>query len=179
VIGVAIKGVYGPPDCSDLSTRYPTTLAVVLGAQLRVAEWEGVATPVPETGIEIGEFGALLAIVIVPEKVAADAGVNTTPSATACPGATIEPASAEDALKLAGEMLTALIVAGAFPELVSVMTAVLLEPTTIFPKLKLEESAVSCGVPVGCTTESMAGALIKLPAGLLTTTVKIEPSSVR
>lgn len=133
----------------------------------------------PETGIEIGEFCALLAMVTVPEKAAAVAGVNTTPSVTACPGATTVPASAEEALKLCAEMLTPVIVAGALPELVSVMIAVLLEPTTIFPKLKFEESAVSCGVPVGCTTDSMAGVLIKLPAELLTTTVKIEPSSVR
>jgi hypothetical protein len=152
---------------------------VVLAFQLRVAEWAGVVTPVPETGIDIGEFVALLAIVIVPEKAVADAGVNTTPSVTACPGATIDPASAEEMLKLCAEMLTPLIVVGTLPEFVSVMIAVLLEPTTIFPKLKLEESAVSCGEPDGCTTDSMAGALIRLPAALLTTTVKIEPSSVR
>ncbi len=135
--------------------------------------------PVPETGIDIGEFGALLAIVIVPEKAVAVAGVNTTPSVTACPGAMIEPASVEEMLKPWAATMTPLIVVGALPELASLTTAELLEPTTIFPKLKLEESAASCGVPVGCTTESMAGVLIRLPAALLTTTVKIEPSSVR
>jgi hypothetical protein len=152
---------------------------VVLAFQLRVAECAGVVTPVPETGIEIGEFVALLAMVIVPEKAAAVAGVNTTPSVTACPGATLDPESAEEVLKFCAEMLTLLIVAGAVPELVSVMIAELLEPTTTFPKLKLEESALSCGEPDGCTTDSIAGVLIKLPAALLTMTVKIEPSSVR
>jgi hypothetical protein len=152
---------------------------VVLAFQLRVAECAGVATPVPETGIEIGEFDALLAIVIVPEKVVALAGAKTMPSATDCPGETTAPASAEEVLKLCAEMLTPLIVVGALPEFVSVTTAELLEPTTIFPKLKLEESAESCGAPDGCMTESIAGALIRLPAELLTTTVKIEPSSVR
>jgi hypothetical protein len=43
----------------------------------------------------------------------------------------------------------------------------------------LEESAVSCGEPEGCTTESIAGLLMRLPAELLTTTVKIDPSSLR
>lgn len=133
----------------------------------------------PETAIEIGEFDALLAIVIVPEKAVALAGVKTMPSVTACPGATIAPASAEEVLKLCAEMLTPEIVVGTLPELVSVMVAVLLEPTTTFPKLKLEESAISWGEPDGCTTESMAGVLIRLPAALLTTTVKIDPSSVR
>ena len=152
---------------------------MVLALQFRVAEWAGVATPVPETGIEIGEFVGLLAIVIVPEKIVALAGVKMMPSVADCPGATTAPASAEEVLKLCAEMLTLPIVAGALPELVSVMIAVLLEPTTIFPKLKLEESAVSCGEPDGCTTESMAGVLIRLPVALLTTTVKIEPSSVR
>lgn len=133
----------------------------------------------PETGIEIGEFVALLAIVIVPEKAAAVAGENTTLSVTACPGATTAPASAEEVLKLCAEMLTPAIVVGALPEFVSVIIAELLEPTTIFPKLKLEESALSCGAPDGCMTESMAGVLIRLPAALLTMTVKIEPSSVR
>jgi len=152
---------------------------VVLAFQLRVAEWPEGATPVPETGIEIGEFGALLEIVIVPEKAVEVAGVNTTPSVTACPGATTAPASAEEVLKLCAEMLTPAIVVDALPEFVRVMIAELLEPTTTFPKLRLEESAVSCGEPDGCTTESMAGALIRLPAALLTTTVKIEPSSVR
>jgi hypothetical protein len=152
---------------------------LVLGAQLRVAEWAGAATPVPETGIDMGEFGALLAIVIVPEKAEAVAGVNTTPSVTACPGTTIAPASAEEMLKLCAEMMTLPIAVGALPEFVSVMVAVPLEPTATFPKLKLEESAASCGVPDGCTTESMAGVLIRLPAELLTTTVKIDPSSER
>ena len=50
----------------------------VLGFQLKVTECEGVATPVPEIGIVIGEFAASLTIVIAPEDAAALGGVNTT-----------------------------------------------------------------------------------------------------
>ena len=43
---------------------------VELGVQLKPTECAGAATPVPETGMEIGEFVASLVIVIVPENAA-------------------------------------------------------------------------------------------------------------
>jgi len=152
-------------------------LGSVLGAQFKPTECEGVATPVPETGIDIGEFVASLMIVIVPENAAALGGVNITLSVAVCPGATVEPFSAEGELKPCDGMLTLLIVAEAFPEFVSDTAIVLLDPTTTFPKLNVEAFAVRRAVPA--TTVSIAGLLIRLPAELLTTAMKIEPSSER
>lgn len=147
----------------------------VLGFQLKPTECAGGATPVPEIGIDIGEFVASLTIVIVPENAAAFGGVNTTLSVVVCPGATVEPLRAEGELKPCEGMLTLLIVVEAVPELVSETAIVPLDPTATFPKLNVETLAVSCAVPA--TTVSIAGLLIRLPAELLTTAMKIEPSS--
>ena len=147
-----------------------------LGVQLKVTECVGVATPIPEIGIDIGEFAASLTIVIAPENAAALGGVKTTLIVADCPGAIVEPLSAEGDVKACGEMLALAIVATALPELVSVTDIVLLEPTVTFPKLNVEALAVRRGVPV--MTVSIAGLLIKIPAELLTVTMKIEPSSV-
>jgi hypothetical protein len=152
-------------------------LGVALGVQLNSTECEGVATPVPEIGIDIGEFAASLTMVIVPENGAAFGGVNTTLSVVDCPGAIVEPLSAEGELNACGATVAPLIVATAFPELVNVTDIVPLDPTTTFPKLNIEALAVRLGVPA--VTVSIAGLLIKIPAGLLTSTAKIEPSSER
>src|SRR5260221_14147521 len=120
---------------------------LVLGAQLKLTEWAAATTPVPETGIEIGEFVALLAIMIVPEKAAALVGVNTTPSAKDCPGATTEPASDEETLKPGAATVANAIVTGAVPLFARFTTAGLLPPTATFPKFKFEASAVSRGAP--------------------------------
>jgi len=74
-------------------------LGEVLGFQLRPTECDGVAMPVPEIGIDRGKFAASLTIVIVPENAAAFGGVNTTLSVADCPGATVEPLSAEGEVK--------------------------------------------------------------------------------
>jgi hypothetical protein len=148
-----------------------------LGVQLKATECAGVATPVPEIGIDIGEFGELLTTVIAPENAAALEGVNTTLSVADCPGATVEPLTAEGKLNADGVMLALAIVAEAVPELVRITDIVLFDPTTTFPKLNVEALAVRFGVPA--VTVSIAGLLIKLPTELLTTTMKIESSSVR
>ena len=93
------------------------------------------------------------------------------------PGAIVKPVSEETTANACGETLTALTAAEALPELASVTDIVLLAPTTTFPKLNVEALAVRCAVPA--TTFNMAGLLIRLPAELLTTATKIEPSSVR
>lgn len=114
---------------------------------------------------------------IAPENGAALGGVNTTLTVADCPGAIAEPLSAEGEVKACGVMPTLAIVAEAVPVLVSVTDIVLLDPTTTFPKLNVEALAVRIGVPA--VTVSIAGLLIKLPAELLTTAMKIEPSSER
>jgi hypothetical protein len=156
---------------------YPTILGEALGIQAKSTECEGGAMPLPETAIEIGEFVASLIIVIVPENAAAVGGVNTTLSVAVCPGATVEPLSAEVELNPCDGILALLIVAEAVPELVSETAIAPLDPTTTFPKLNVEAFAVRCAVPA--TTVSIAGLLIKLPAELLTTAMKMEPSSER
>jgi len=150
-------------------------LEEVLGAQLKLTEWAAATTPVPETGIEIGEFVALLAMMIIPEKGAALVGVNTTPSGKVCPGATTDPASDDETLKPGAAILAEVIVTGAVPLFVRFTTAELLAPTATLPKFKLVTSAASSGAPG--RTVSMAGLLSRLPAELLTVTEKIDPSS--
>ncbi len=133
--------------------------------------------PVPEIGIDIGEFAASLTIVIAPENAAAFGGANTTLSVADCPGEIVEPLRTEGELKACGAMPTLAIVVGALPVFVNVTEIVLLDPRTTFPKLSVGASAVRRGVPP--VTVSIAGLLIRLPAELLTTAMKIEPSSER
>ena len=87
----------------------------------------------------------------------------------------MEPFRANGELNACGAIATLAIVATALPELVKVTDIVLLDPTTTFPKLSVDASVVRRGAPA--VTVSIAGLLIRVPAELLTTAMKIEPSS--
>lgn len=98
---------------------YPTTVDV-LGVQLRLTECAtGVDVPVPESEMLIGELAALLITEIAPEKVAADAGVNVTPTVAVCPAPIICPAATPNEENPAPVTFTEEIVTLEFPPLVS------------------------------------------------------------
>jgi hypothetical protein len=91
----------------------------------------------------IGELAALLITEIAPEKVAADAGVNVTPSVAVCPAPIICPATTPDAANPAPVTFTDEIVTVEFPPFVSTTFCEPLLPTVTLPNERLVVLAVS------------------------------------
>ena len=133
-------------------TLYPTTVEV-LGVHVRLTECAtGVVVPVPESEMLIGELVALLVTETVPEKVAADAGVNFTASVAVCPAPIDSPFAAPDALNPAPVTFTVPIVTVELPPLVSTTFCELLLPTVTFPNatpfvLAVSDIVVATPVP--------------------------------
>ena len=119
----------------------------MLAVQVRLTECAtGVVVPVPESEMLIGEFVALLVTEIAPEKVAADAGVNVTPSVAVCPAPIICPAATPDAANPVPVTFTVPIVTVEFPPFVNTTLCDPLLPTVTFPNARLFVLAVSDNV---------------------------------
>lgn len=114
----------------------------------------------------IGEFAASLVTVTLPDTVAADAGVNETPSVAVCPAPIICPATTPDELNPAPVTLTDPTVTVELPLFVSVTLLELLLATATFPNARLAallpsdfvtatpvpESAIAVGDPAALLT---------------------------
>ena len=94
------------------------------------------ATPVPLRATVAGEFGALLAILTVPERFPAVVGANTALNVEVAPGASVVALSPFTEYP-AALMLTCEIVNVAVPEFVIVNACDFVCPSTTLPKLKL------------------------------------------
>lgn len=86
--------VYGPPETSERYTLYPDTTDA-LGVHVTATEWAtawDAAAPLPEREMVLGEFVALLAIVMLPLKLDAVSGVKMESNVADWPGDKIKPA---------------------------------------------------------------------------------------
>jgi hypothetical protein len=115
---------------------YPAT-AEVLAVQDKTTECCTVCTPVPDREIVTGEFVALLAIVIFPERSTAVVGVNLTLSVAVPPAAITCPDTTPDEVYPVPVTVTLDTVTLELPAFVSVTLRELLLPTFTFPKLRL------------------------------------------
>ena len=61
----------------------------MLGVQLNMTLWVGMATPDPESGMDNGEFVAVLATEMLPVKVPVAVGAKTALKLAVCPGARV------------------------------------------------------------------------------------------
>jgi len=141
----------------------------VLAAQFSETEYVVGATPVPESAITIGEFAALLAIVILPVALPLAAGSNVALNAAVCPDARIRPEDTPLAPNPAPATITLEIVTLELPVLVMVTPCVLVFDTLTLPNATLTELLLS--VEAAAFTVSTAAVLVALPALLLITTV--------
>ena len=99
--------------------------------------------PVPLTGIERVPFVAVDVIVMLPDAVPVAVGANAVEKLAVAPAAIVWLALSPLALKPDPVVLTWLIVTVVFPEFVSVIVWVPLDPTTTPPKFTLPGLAVS------------------------------------
>lgn len=107
------------------------------------------ATMLPAAGIEIGEFGASLAIEIIPFTLPLPAAVNVILKALLCPPATTNGSVNPVVPNPLPVTVTLDIVALAFPLFVIVMVCELTDPAATFGKLALfgvTESCACCDV---------------------------------
>jgi hypothetical protein len=141
----------------------------VLADQDSATEGGAVATPVPESAIESGEFVALLATETLPVALPAEAGLNVAVKVAVCPGVRISPEETPDALKPAPETVTLETVMLEFPAFVSVTVCVPVLDTFTLPKLMEDELVLRRSEDA--VTVSVAELLVALPALLLTATV--------
>src|ERR1700690_1189364 len=95
------------------------------------------ATPVPDSEITAGEFEALLATVMLPDKLPAAAGEKITSNVAFCPGERIKPEETPDVANRVPARVTLEIVTLEFPAFESVTGSVLDAPEFSFPKFKL------------------------------------------
>ena len=115
-----------------------------------------LATPV--SGIEVGEFCALLVIVTLPVMFPVTVGAKVTFNVALCPGVRTCPAAIPLALKPAPETPTFKMVTLESPEDRSVTGRTLLLPLLTFPKLKLAGLALSNTGPLRSAILRFSGA---------------------
>ena len=113
----------------------------MLGVQFNVTECELEFTPDPDSEMMVGEFVALLAMVMIPVRLPAAAGAKATSNVAFCPGARIIPAETPLVVNPAPELLTWEMDTLEFPALVIVIAKTLVLPRGTFPKVKLDELA--------------------------------------
>ncbi len=132
--------------------------------------------PVPLREIVAGEFVALLATVTLPVTLPEPVGAKVTFKVAPFPAARMSPLDKPLALKPGPEMLSPEMVMLALLELVSVTLLLLLAPTFIAPKLKVE--GVTVNWLATALTVRVAGLLVAVPAELLIHNSKLR-SAVR
>ena len=109
---------------------------------------------------------ALLVTDTLPDMAPAPDGAKVTFKLALCPGVRMVPDMPE-AVKPAPEMLVLEMFTFEVPEFVKATLKLLLVPTVVFPKLKLDGLVVSTGV-VELTLRT-AALLVEVPAELVTT----------
>jgi hypothetical protein len=125
--------------------------------------------------IVAGEFVALLVTTTLPVTLPEPVGAKVTSRVTAFPAARMSPLDMPLTLKPGPEMLSFEIVMFALLELVSVTLLLLLAPTFIDPKLKVEGLTVNWLATA--LTVRVAGLLVMLPDAFITSTVNLAPLS--
>ena len=120
--------------------------------------------PVPDKLILA--VAALLVTDTLPDMAAVPEGAKVTFKLALCPGVRIVPETPA-AVKPAPEMLVLEMLTFEVPEFVKATLKLLLVPTVVLPKLKLDGLVVSTGV-VELTLRT-AALLVEVPAELLTT----------
>jgi hypothetical protein len=155
-------------------TLYPVT-EDVLAVQFSKTEYAVGATPVPDNAITVGEFAALLVIVMLPAALPLDAGSNVALTAALCPLDRIIPEDTPLAPNPAPVTMTFEIVTLGLPALVSVTFCVLLLDTLMLPNMRLV--ALQFRMEVAAFTVRSAAVLVALPALFLTATVNRAPLS--
>jgi hypothetical protein len=131
--------------------------------------------PVPLIDIVATEFVALLVTMTLPVTFPEPVGAKVTFKVTAFPGVRMSPLDMPLTLKPGPEMLSFEMVMLELLELVSVTLLLLLAPTFIDPKLKVEGLTVSWLATA--LTVRVAGLLVMLPEELLISTVNFDPLS--
>ena len=137
-------------------------------------EYDVCATPVPESEITVGEFFALLLIVMLPLAAPPAPGSNVASKVADWPLARINPDDTPLALKPAPATVTFEIVALAFPVFFKVMLFVPGLETSMLPNERLVELLLSTAAGGGLTVRT-AVALVVLPEKSVTTTVYFAP----
>ena len=103
------------------------------------------ASPVPLSGIVVGEFGALLTSVRLLEELVPDVGVKLTVKAVDFPGANVSGKARPVRLNPVPGPASCVMLRGAPPAFVRVTVCELVWPTVTVPKLTLPGAAEICG----------------------------------
>ena len=103
------------------------------------------ATPLPLSGMAVGEPGALLTSETLPDTLPMPAGVKATLNVALLPAAMVSGTVMPVRLKPLPDTVAWEIVTLALPALDSLMVCELLVPVTTLPKLALEGVGASCG----------------------------------
>lgn len=132
-------------------------------------------TPVPDSAITIGEFAALLVIVMLPVALPLAAGSNVALSTVLCPLDRISPEGTPLAPNPAPASCTFEIVTLELPAFVSVTLCVSLLDTLTLPKARLV--ALLFRMEAAAFTVRTAALLVALPALFMITTENCSPLS--
>src|SRR6266851_5039016 len=103
------------------------------------------ATPLPLSGMAVGEPGALLTSETLPDTLPMPAGVKATLNVALLPAAMVSGTVMPVRLKPLPDTVAWEIVTLALPALDSLMVCELLVPVTTLPKPAVEGVAASCG----------------------------------
>ena len=118
----------------------PKLSEVVLGVSCKTC-----AEPVPLSGIVVGEVGALLTNIRLPEELAPDVGVKLTVKAVDFPGANVSGKARPLRLNPVPGPASCVMLRLAPPALVKVTVCELVWPTDTVPKLMLPGATEICG----------------------------------
>src|SRR5947209_13779680 len=99
--------------------------------------WNVAATPVPLSGIAVGELGALLTTETLPDTLPTPAAAKATLKFVLCPGVNVKGSVSPLVAKPLPETVACETDRLAVPVFVSVIACVLVFPTTTLPKLTL------------------------------------------
>jgi len=113
---------------------------VVLGVSCRTC-----AEPVPVSGIVVGELGALLTSIRLPEELVPEVGVKLTVKAVDFPGPSVSGKARPLRLNPVPGPASCVMLRFAPPTLVRVSVCELVWPTVTVPKLTLPGATEICG----------------------------------
>jgi len=123
-----------------LRARLPKLSEVVLGVSCRTC-----AEPVPLSGMVVGEFGALLTSIRLPEELVPEVGVKLAVKAVDFPGASVSGKARPLRLNPVPGPASCVMLRFAPPTLVRVTVCELVWPTVTVPKLTLPGATEICG----------------------------------
>lgn len=145
---------------------YPETVEV-LAVQFRETEWVVDCTPVPESAIVVGEPVAVLVTVTEPESLPAVVGAKITLNARLCPAVSVTGVLAPLSVNPAPFSVILETLTLAFPEFVTVILCVEVDPVFTFPKprfvvLKVSTWVADTPVPLKAMSAGEFGALLTI-----------------